>query len=174
LPDPQGSHTRNTRYEGARFVAAPEGATAPAIPLLEQELAKAKSAQVGDGAEPMPSVITADDPANLPMGYNDLVLVHGLERRGDLNNRLAKAHGRNKQGKDRQTCEGITMLLGSEEVWCRRANLVLVAHPDVLNRVCDERGVADKERTDGLLFLGVEQNCVANLPGGGGGLYKVS
>ena len=42
------------------------------------------------------------------------------------------------------------------------------------HRLILQRGVADKERTDGLLFLGVEQNCVANLPGGGGGLYKVS
>lgn len=105
--------------------------------------------------------ITADDPANLPLAYRDVVRVHGLERRADLNNRLAEAHGRvKKQTQDR---EGITMLLGGESVWIRRRNLQSLRTPAILNQACDEHGVADAERHDALLQMGVEKDRVKNV-----------
>ena len=143
-------------------------ATAPAIPLLEKELAKAKAkaeAEANEAAESMDAsqlrrvhAITADDPANLPLAYHDVVRVHGLERRTDLNNRLAEAHGRvRKQTQDR---EGITMLLGGESVWIRRRNLQSLRTPAILNQACDEHGVADAERRDALLQMGVERRRI--------------
>ena len=111
--------------------------------------------------KPAKGVHPRDAQDRLIMGYNDLVLVHGLERRSDLNNRLAKAHGRVKKGTEDR--EGVTMLElhaetsekeKGEELWCRRANLRLVHGVDLLNRACDECGVSDAEREKGLLFLG--------------------
>ena len=98
--------------------------------------------------------ITADDPRNLPLAWRDLVLVYGLERRTDLNNRLAEAHGRVKKGT--QDREGITMLTGQEEVWIRRSNLKSLRTTKLLEEACLEHGVSDGERLDGYLQLGVE------------------
>lgn len=98
--------------------------------------------------------VTADDPRNLPLAWRDLVLVHGLERRADLNDRLGEAHGRVKKGtRDR---EGVTMLTGQEEVWVRRANLKSLRTTKLLEEACLAHGVSDAERLDGYLQLGVE------------------
>lgn len=96
-------------------------------------------------------VTTADDPANLPFGWNDLLVVHGLNRRDDLNRRLATAHGRVK--KKTNDLEGLTMIDGGEEIWCRRRNLSLVNATVILKRVCDEHGVSETERAKGLVHL---------------------
>jgi len=132
--------------------AAAPGAVAPAIPLIEKELTRLRTE--GEAMKRQ-YAITADDPANLPMAWRDLVRVHGLERRVDLNNRLAEAHGRVKKGT--QDREGITMLLGAEQVWIRRRNLQPLRTRELLEKACGEHGVDDAERQDGLLQLGVEE-----------------
>ena len=93
-------------------------------------------------------VITADDPANLPVGYGDLVLVCGLVRREDLNNRFAKAHGRNSKGR-----EGLTMLIGGEEIWCPKQNIRLVITLENLKTVCSEADITEEERVQAIAFL---------------------
>jgi len=118
--------------------------------------------------------ITADDPRDLPLAWRDLVLVHGLERRTDLNNRLGEAHGRVKKGT--QDREGVTMLVGQEEVWVRRSNLKSLRTPQILQEACAEHGVADAERLDGFLQLGVEasrmQEVVDSYKRTVGGVYS--
>jgi len=93
-------------------------------------------------------VITADDPANLPVGYGDLVLVYGLVRRGELNNRFAKAHGRNSKGR-----EGLTLLIGGEEIWCPKQNIRLVITLENVKTVCSEDDITEEERVQAIAFL---------------------
>lgn len=160
LPDPPdeqtSSHQEQLEWALARCreaEAATPGAVAPAIPLIEQELSKLQTEETMETMKRQ-YAITADDPANLPMAWRDLVRVHGLERRTDLNNRIAEAHGRVKKGT--QDREGITMLLGGEEVWIRRRNLQSLRTRELLEAACKEHGVDDAELQDGLLQMGVE------------------
>ena len=101
--------------------------------------------------------ITADDPKNLPFAFHDIVRVHGLETRTDLNNRLGEAHGRIKKGT--QDREGITMLTGAEKVWIRRRNLQQLRTPEIIKEVCAEMNVDDEEKQDALIQMGVERLC---------------
>jgi hypothetical protein len=126
--------------------AQERGATAPAIPILEDMLCR-----------------------DVPFKWNDLLFVDGLVEASDLNKRFAKAQGRTKP--DNTKREGITMLIGCKEVWCRRRNLTVVPDLKALAKVCDEHGISDLEREDATMYLAVENSRIATLPGGGGGLY---
>lgn len=100
----------------------------------------------------------ADAPTDAPLAWRELVRVHGLARRTDLNNRIAEAHGRVKaNAADR---EGVTMLLGAERVWIRRRNLQSLPTAALLHAACDAHGVDDAERHDAVLQLGVEAHRV--------------
>lgn len=63
-------------------------------------------------------VLHFDDPKDIPFAWQDLVRLHGLEKRADLNNLLGQAHGRVKKGTRR---EGVTILSTGEEVWVLRS-----------------------------------------------------
>ena len=93
-------------------------------------------------------VKTADNHANLPFAWQDLLLAHGLERRSDLNNRFATAHGRNRNGR-----EAIDLNLGGENVWCPKDNLLLVQHVALLKESSVKYDVSVEERDSAMLFL---------------------
>jgi hypothetical protein len=102
-------------------------------------------------------VIEADDPKDLPMGYKDLVLIHGLNRRSDLNSRFAEVHGRVKKGT--QNLEGITVLTSGEECWIKRSNLLLLGRSfEFMKQVCDKYSVKWTEYQAGATFLEVESD----------------
>ena len=89
------------------------------------------------------------------MGYKDLVLIHRLTRRADLNNRFAEVHGRVR--KDTNNVEGITMLTSGEEIWIKRSNLLLIGRSfGYMREVCNERAVQWTEYQAGATFLEVE------------------
>ena len=107
----------------------------------------------------MPSKqIFPDADGYLPQAHGDLLLVHGLKRRTDLNNRFAKAHGRSK--KDDRDRESVAMLLvmpGEEEekVWLHRDNFLWMKSIEQVKRECFDRNVSPFEKLRALAYLGV-------------------
>jgi hypothetical protein len=107
-------------------------------------------------------VIEADNARDLPMGYKDLVLIQGLKRRSDLNNRFAEVHGRVRKGT--QDVEGITMLTSREEFWIKRSSLLLLGRSfEFMKQACEEHGVKWTEYQAGAAFLEVQSETMNEI-----------
>lgn len=97
-------------------------------------------------------VIEADNPDHLPFAWHDLVCIHDMVQRADLNGLLAEAHGRIKKGT--QYREGVTVLSTGEQVWARRSKLQLLRTPAQLQAAVEDHAIDAAERDRGRQLLG--------------------
>lgn len=94
--------------------------------------------------------------------WDDLVYIHGLERRVDLNNRGARVCERTPRADGRV---GVEMMLGQERVWIKACNVKLVPSASALTEA-PFKDMHDKEIQDMQLFFAANEGStrLAGIP----------